>query len=75
MFLLRRLARFIEFIFSDQFEICLNSRIRELEGCVAQTIVQEEEEEAEGSQRFCHPFLDPICPSSMLCNMLVGDLD
>jgi hypothetical protein len=52
MFNMRRLARFIEFNFSDQYEICLNSRIRELEGSVAQTIIEEEEEETKGSQRW-----------------------
>ena len=31
--------RFVEFNFSDQHAICLNSRIREFEGSVAQTIV------------------------------------
>ena len=33
------LARFIEFNFSDQRAICLNSRKREFEGSVAQTFV------------------------------------
>ena len=33
------LARFIEFNFSDQHAICLNSRKREFEGSVAQTFV------------------------------------
>ena len=31
--------RFIEFNFSDQHAICLNSRVREFEGSVVQTIV------------------------------------
>ena len=31
--------RFIEFNFSDQHAICLNSRNRDFEGSVAQTIV------------------------------------
>jgi len=35
----RGMARFIEFKFSDQQEICLNSRMREFEGSVAQTFV------------------------------------
>ena len=33
------LASFIEFNFSDQHAICLNSRKREFEGSVAQTFV------------------------------------
>jgi hypothetical protein len=52
MFNMRRLARFIEFNFSDQHAICLNSRIRKLEVCVAPTIVEEEERKTEGSLRW-----------------------
>ena len=33
------LARFIEFNFSDQHAICLNSRMKEFEGSVAQIFV------------------------------------
>jgi hypothetical protein len=39
MFNMWRLARFIEFNFNDQYEIFLNSRIKEFKGSVAQTIV------------------------------------
>ena len=35
----RGMARFIEFKFGDQQKICLNSRMREFEGSVAQTFV------------------------------------
>jgi len=56
------LARFIEFSYSDKHAICLNSRIRELEGSVAQTIV------CRGRRGNC-PGLQRAGPS-MLCNML-----
>ena len=56
------LARFNEFSFSDKHAICLNSRIRELEGSVAQTIV------CRGRRGTC-PGLQRAGPS-MLCNML-----
>ena len=35
----RGMAMIIEFKFGDQQEICLNSRMREFEGSVAQTFV------------------------------------
>ena len=56
------LARFNEFSFSDKHAICLNSRIRELEGSVAQTII------CKGRRGNC-PGLQRAGPS-MLCNML-----
>ena len=56
------LARFNEFSFSDKHAICLNSRIRELEGSVAQTIV------CRGRRGNC-PGLQRA-GLSMLCNML-----
>ena len=56
------LARFIEFSYSDKDAICLNSRIRELEGSVAQTIV------CRGRRGNCLG-LQRAGPS-MLCNML-----
>ena len=56
------LARFIEFNFSDQHAICLNSRKREFEGSVAQTFV------CRGRRGNC-PGLQRAGPS-MLCNML-----
>ena len=56
------LARFIEFSYSDKHAICLNSRIRELEGSVAQTIV------CRGRRGNCLG-LQHAGPS-MLCNML-----
>jgi len=56
------LARFIEFSYSDKHAICLNSRIRELEGSVAQTIV------CRGRRGNC-PALQHA-GLSMLCNML-----
>ena len=56
------LARFIEFSYSDKHAKCLNSRIRELEGSVAQTIV------CRGRRGNC-PSLQRDGPS-MLCNML-----
>ena len=56
------LARFNEFSFSDKHAICLNSRIRELEGSVAQTII------CRGIRGTC-PGLQRAGPS-MLCNML-----
>ena len=58
----RRLARFIEFNFSDQHAICLNSRKREFEGSVAQTFV------CRGRRGNC-PGLQRV-GLSMLCNML-----
>ena len=59
---IRQLARFIEFNFSDQHAICLNSRVREFEGSVIQTIVWR------GRRGNC-PVLQRAGPS-MLCNML-----
>ena len=56
------LARFNEFSLSDKHAICLNSRIRELEGSVAQTIV------CRGGRGNC-PGLQRAGPS-MLFNML-----
>ena len=56
------MARFIEFKFSDQCAICLNSRMREFEGSVAQTFV------CRGRRGNC-PVLQRAGPS-MLCNML-----
>ena len=56
------LARFIEFSYSDKHAICLNSRIRELESSVAQTIV------CRGRRGNC-PGLQRA-GLSMLCNML-----
>ena len=56
------LARFIEFNFNDQHAICLNSRNREFEGSVAQTIV------CRGRRGNC-PGLQRV-GLSMLCNML-----
>ena len=56
------LAWFNEFSFSDKHAICLNSRIRELESSVAQTIV------CRGRRGNC-PVLQHAGPS-MLCNML-----
>ena len=54
--------RFIEFNFSDQHAICLNSRNREFEGSVAQTII------CWGIRGNCP---SPQCAGlSMLCNML-----
>ena len=58
----RRLARFIEFNFSDQHAICLNSRKREFEGSVAQTFVCR-------GRRGNYPGLQRV-GLSMLCNML-----
>ena len=58
----RRLARFIEFNFSDQHAICLNSRKREFEGSVAQTFV------CRWRRGNC-PGLQRV-GLSMLCNML-----
>ena len=58
----RWLARFIEFNFSDQHAICLNSRNREFEVSVAQTFV------CSGRRGNC-PILQRVGPS-MLCNML-----
>ena len=75
--------RLIEFNFSDQHAICLNSRVREFEGSVVQTIVWRgrrgswgKSEVVWSNQRFGHPPLDSICPDlqrvgpSMMCNML-----
>ena len=56
------LARFIEFNFSDQHAICLNSRKREFEGSVAQSFV------CRGRRGNC-PGLQRV-GLSMLCNML-----
>ena len=56
------MARFNEFSLSDKHAICLNSRIRELEGSVAQTIV------CRGRRGNCLG-LQRAGPS-MLCNML-----
>ena len=54
--------RFIEFNFSDQHAICLNSRVGEFEGSVAQTFV------CSGRRGNC-PVLQRAGPS-MLYNML-----
>ena len=56
------LARFIEFNFSDQHAICLNSKKREFEGSVTQTFV------CRGRRGNC-PGLQRV-GLSMLCNML-----
>jgi hypothetical protein len=66
----------------------LKSIIRELEGCVAQTIVEEEEEETEGSQRWFgrprgsaillwipYDSFFSVLGRLMLCNMLREDLE
>ena len=58
----RWLARFIEFKFSHQRAICLNSRMREFEGSVAQTFVCR-------GRRGNYPGLQRV-GLSMLCNML-----
>ena len=58
----RGMARFIEFKFSDQHAICLNSRVREFEGSVAHTFI------CRGRRGNC-PSLQHARPS-MLCNML-----
>ena len=68
----RRLARFIEFNFSDQYAICLNSRKMEFKGSVAQTFVcrgRREERWFEGGLaelRFNQPLLNLIHPI-LLC--------
>ena len=80
-------AGFIEFNFNDQHVICLNSRIKEFEGSVSQTIVCRgrrgncgKSEVVWSNQRFGHPSLSFIYPgfqcarSSMLCNMYGGEI-
>ena len=46
------MARFIEFKFSDQHAICLDSRVRELRVVLYKPSFEEEEEGAEGNQRW-----------------------
>jgi hypothetical protein len=69
MFIKRRLARLIEFLsLVSIINLVKTQEIRELEGCIAQTIVEDEEEETEGvrggwsNRRFDQPSSDPICP-------------
>ena len=46
------MARFIEFKFSDQHAICLDSRVRELRVVLYKPSFEEEEEGAEGNERW-----------------------